>query len=147
MNDETFVREFETGRFTMAQWHHREHIKIGYVYLRRYSFEAALARLHEKLEALNEVHQVPAHPHRGYHETMTVAWLVLVAAILEEYGPEATSDEFCEKHPELLEKTALRLFYSRDLIMSAQAKREFVQPDLASLPGRRRKQEEAAADL
>ncbi len=26
-------------------------------------------------------------PTSGYHETMTVAWLHLVAAMLEEYGP------------------------------------------------------------
>ena len=132
--DDTFLERFEAALFPCSEWHHREHIRIGYLYLRRYPFETARARLHDKLEELNRVHQVPDLPDRGYHETMTVAWLRLVAATLSEYGPAETSEDFCQRNPQLLEKKNLRLFYSRDLMMSARAKREFVEPDLAPLP-------------
>jgi hypothetical protein len=37
-------------------------------------------------------------------------------------------------HPQFSQKKNHRLFYSPDLFMSAMAKREFVEPDLADLP-------------
>jgi hypothetical protein len=137
-DDEMFLERFESALFPCSEWHHREHIKIGYLYLQRLPLEAAMDRMREKLEALNRVHQVPDLPNRGYHETMTEAWLRLVDVTLREFGPAATADAFCDQNPQLLEKRVLRFFYSRELLTSARAKREFVAPDLAPLPQSRR---------
>jgi len=134
IDDEMFLQQFESASLPQEHWHHPQHIKVAYLYLRRYSFEAAMARMREKLIALNAVHKVPDLPARGYHETMTQAWLRLVHVTLCEYGPAETADLFYEQHPQLSEKKALRLFYSRDLLMSPQAKIEFVEPDLTPLP-------------
>lgn len=132
--DEQFIADFEECRWPLDQWHHREHIKLAYLYLRRYRFDAALGRIRERIKAHNVAHQVPDHATRGYHETMTQAWLRLVELTLGEHGPAETADQFYELHPELSEKKVLRLFYSRDRLMSLQAKVEFVEPDLAPLP-------------
>jgi len=134
MDDESLIQQFETATLPQEQWHHPQHIKVAYLYLRRYPFETALARMREKLNALNIVHKVPDLPTRGYHETMTQAWLRLVHLTICEYGPAETADVFYEQNPQLSEKKTLRLFYSRDLLMSPQAKIEFVEPDLAPLP-------------
>src|SRR5262249_39809562 len=116
------------------QWHHREHIKAAYLYLCRYPFEAALPRLRAKIQALNAVHKVPESVKRGYHETMTVAWLRLVHSALCEYGPAENADLFYDAHPELAQSKILRLFYSSERLMSPEAKMAFVEPDLAPLP-------------
>jgi hypothetical protein len=134
MDDETFLREFEAARWPLEDWHHRQHIKVAYLYLRRYPFESAMNRIREKIKALNAVHQVPDLPTRGYHETMTQAWMRLVQLTLCEYGPAQTADCFLDQNPQLSEKKVLRLFYSRDLFMSPRAKIEFLEPDLAPLP-------------
>ena len=133
-NDETFLEKFEAGCWPLEQWHHREHIKVAYLYLRRYPFETAWSRMREKIQAHNAVHRVPDLPTRGYHETMTQAWMRLVYVTLCEYGPAGTADEFYEQHPQLSQTKVLRLFYSRDLFMSPRAKIEFVLPDLAPFP-------------
>lgn len=138
-DDETFLAEFESCRLTQDQWHHRQHIKVAYLYLRRYPFDAAMDRIRERIQALNVVHEVPDLPTRGYHETMTQAWLRLVHHTLCEYGPAKTADEFYEQHPELSQKKNLRLFYSQELMMSPRAKGEFVEPDLAPFPISRKK--------
>lgn len=132
--DEQFLADFEECRLTHEQWRHKQHIKVAYLYLRRYPFETAMNRIRERIQALNAVHQVPDLPDSGYHETVTQAWLRLVQLTLCEFGPAESSDEFYEQHPELSQHKNLRLFYSHDLIMSPKAKQEFVEPDLTPLP-------------
>ncbi len=134
MDDKTFLQRFEAGLWPREEWHHKQHIKIAYLYLRQYPFEAAMTRIREKIKAHNAVHKIPESPTRGYHETMTQAWLRLVHLTLCEYGPAENADAFFERSPQLSEKKVLRLFYSRELFMSPKAKFEFLEPDLAPLP-------------
>jgi hypothetical protein len=65
---------------------------------------------------------------------MTQAWLRLVHCTLCEYGPAASADEFLEAQEHLLNRKALRFFYSHAQLISWRAKTEFVEPDLAPLP-------------
>ena len=134
VDDDLFVAEFEACRWPLERWHHRDHIKLAYLYLRRHRFEDAMAKLRAGIKAHNEAHGIPERLDSGYHETMTQAWLRLVQVALLEYGPAASSDEFYEHHPELSQKKVLRLFYSRERFVSREAKREFLEPDLAPLP-------------
>jgi hypothetical protein len=136
--DEVFLREFEAQRWPLEKWHHRDHVKLAYLYLRRFGFDEAAARMRAGIKVHNAAHGVADSPTSGYHETMTQAWLRLVDLVLREYGPAEDADAFVEQHPELLEKKTLRLFYSRERFMSPDAKVSFVEPDLAPLPRSRR---------
>ena len=137
-DDESFLQQFEAGKWPNEHWHHEQHIKIAYLYLRRYPFAEAAIRIREKIQAHNRANNVPEAPERGYHETMTQAWLRLVHFTLCEYGPAETSDAFYQQSPQLSQKKILRLFYSRDVFMSPRAKTEFLEPDLAPLPRSRK---------
>jgi len=134
MDDKAFLHQFESAALPFTDWHHKQHIKVAYLYLRSYPFDEALERMRESLERLNIAHKVPDEPGRGYHETMTQAWLRLVHVTLCEYGPAENTEAFYEKNPQLSQPKALRLFYSQNILMSARAKAEFVEPDLAPLP-------------
>lgn len=133
-DDEKFLAEFEACRWPLDQWHHQQHIRVAYLYLRRYSFDEAMSRFRERIKAYNAVHNVPDHPTSGYHETMTQAWMRLVYMTIFEYGPQETSERFYEQNPQLSQKKVLRLFYSPELFMSPRAKIEFIEPDLTPLP-------------
>lgn len=134
MDDETFLRLFETATLPRDQWHHREHIRTAYLYLTRYSFDEALQRMRAGIKSLNAAHGTPETPGRGYHETMTQAWIRLVFSALQDKGPTQDSNEFYERHPELSQPRLLRVFYSQELLGSSNAKANFVLPDLAPLP-------------
>ena len=134
MDDESFMAAFEAQTFPLEKWHHREHIRIAYLYLVRLPMDEAIQRVRSGIQALNAAHKVPDALDRGYHETMTQAWMRLVHCTLNEFGPAENADAFVDKHTQLLAKRALLFFYSRDRIMSAEAKRGFVEPDLAPLP-------------
>jgi hypothetical protein len=63
--------------------------------------------------------------------------LHLIAATRQAYRhthPVKTADEFCDMHPQLMTKHALRLFYSPTRRMHPEAKAKFIEPDLAPLP-------------
>lgn len=140
MNDEEFLKKFEAGLFPREQWHHKEHIKVAYLYLRQMPFEQAITRVRQRIKAHNLAQGVSESPTSGYHETMTHAWLRLVEVTLKEYGPTENADAFYEQNSQLWQKKTLRLFYSRELFMAPRAKIEFVEPDLAPLPLSKRNQ-------
>ena len=134
LSDAELLVQFEGCTLPAEQWHHAEHIRIAYLYLRQHDFPAALDWMRAGLKALNAAQNVPESLDRGYHETLTRGWLQLVHVILAEYGPAADSLAFLEAHPELSQRKTLRLFYSRDRLRSWPAKAEFIEPDLAPLP-------------
>ena len=133
-DDDIFIQQFESCTFPFAQWHHRAHVKLAYLYAVRFGRDVAAQKLRDGIRAYNAVNNVPDMPTSGYHETMTMAWLHVIHVTIQVYGPKATADEFFDFHPQLGQKKILRLFYSPELFMSPQAKCEFLKPDLTSLP-------------
>src|SRR5262245_20573228 len=106
MNDETLLRRFEACELTTAEWHHREHVRLAYLYLLGRPYADALDRMRAGLKALNARHQVPETLERGYHETLTQAWMHLVYGALSEYGPAGDSEAFFEEQSHLLARRA-----------------------------------------
>jgi hypothetical protein len=143
--DEAFIRAFEDCTLPFEQWKHRAHIKVAYLYLRRWPYAEALERVRASIKRYNATTNTPESLERGYHETMTVAWMRLVHFTLCEYGPAPSAEEFLEAQEHLLNRKALRFFYSRDRIISWQAKAEFVEPDLVPFPQSRKSPPPAGA--
>jgi hypothetical protein len=129
MNDEEFLSAFEAC--TLEEFHHRDHLKITYLYLRRHPLDVAIMKLRTGLQALAVAWSAPVDEEKGYHETMTQAWVRLVHVALTGCGGAASADAFCDQQPHLLQKTRLQLFYSRERLMTWEAKRQYVEPDLA----------------
>jgi hypothetical protein len=137
MDDAEFLRQFEARTLPFEQWTHRAHVKVAFLYLRDHPFDEALARVRAGIKAYNAANQVPEGPTSGYNETTTVAFVTLVAATMRAYGntfPTPDAERFCETHPQLMTRHALRLFYSPERRMHPEAKARFVEPDLAPLP-------------
>lgn len=134
LGDELLLQQFEAGRLPITRLQHGEHVKLAYLYLCRQTFEPAVARMREGIKRCYAAQGIPEAPATGYHETMTQAWMRLVHFTLCEYGPAKNADDFCERHPQLSQKSLLRLFYSRALFTSPEAKIKFLTPDLAAFP-------------
>jgi hypothetical protein len=134
MNDETLRRRFEAADLSPEEWHHREHVRLAYLYLLAFPYRDALERMRTGLKALNAAQKVPETPERGYHETLTQGWMHLVYGALSEYGPAADSEAFFEEQSHLLARRAMYFFYTRGRLRSAEAKAKFIEPDLTPLP-------------
>jgi hypothetical protein len=94
----------------------------------------AITKVRTGLQTLAAAWDAPVDDlERGYHETITQAWVRLVHLTLNDGGVAASADAFCDQHPTLMQKTHLHLFYSPERLKTWEAKREFVEPDLAPL--------------
>ena len=133
-HDAEFLRAFENCTLPADEWNHRAHVRVAYLYALQHRFDVALEAMRVSLKTYNKSQSVPEAIDRGYHETITRAFMIVISAACQQ-GPRcASSDDFCEQHTELLDKRALLQYYSRDRIMSWEAKRDFISPDLAALP-------------
>ena len=129
------------ARFTAAtiphpEWTHRAHLVIGAWHVHRLGPEAALARLRAGIRRLNDAHGTPNSATSGYHETVTRAYVRLLAQFLAECPAASSLNERLASllGGPLAEKDVLLRFYSRERLMSATARAEWVEPDLAPLP-------------
>ena len=134
MDDATLLAQFEDTTLPMELWDHRQHVKVAYLYLLRHPFEEAVNCMRRSLQAYNTAQNVPDALTRGYHDTLTQAWMQLVHVTLQVYGRCDTADVFVDANAQLLSKRALLFFYTRDRLLSVEAKRDFLPPDLAPLP-------------
>jgi hypothetical protein len=124
MTDDEFAVTVERGEVPEGGFHHRDHLRLAWIYLRRFGREKAGVRIAETIR------RFAAHQGQSarYHETMTQAWLLLVA------GAAGTSfEDVMTARPELLDKEYLATYYSRGLLETEQARLRFVAPDLAPL--------------
>ena len=130
MTDDEFLAAFEAC--TLEEFHHRDHVKVAYLYLRRHPLDDAIAKVRTGLQALAKAWNAPVDDlEKGYHETITQAWVRLVHLALHDHATAGSADTFCDQQPNLMQKTHLQLFYSRERLTTWEAKREFVEPDLA----------------
>ena len=114
MSDDELLSQCETCTLPYEVWtKHRTHVKVAHLWLKQYPFDDALERIRRGIKAYNHAKQIPEGPTMGYNETTTTAFAYLIAAVMQAYSaklPTATADEFCDTHPQLLTKHALRFF-------------------------------------
>jgi hypothetical protein len=131
--DADLLAAFEAATLPRDQWTHREHVRIAFLYASRLELTQAIDRMRYGLLALNKAHGTPESLTRGYHETITVAFMRLIVAACQA-APYNSSGDFCSSRPELMAKDALLKHYSRDRLFSWEAKTSWVEPDLKPLP-------------
>ena len=127
---------FVAGTLPRGQWTHLMHLAIGTWHVHRYGPEEAMTRLRTGIRHLNGRHGTPNSATSGYHETITRAYVQLLAAFLDGC-PAATS--VAERVARVIDgpladQAVLLKFYSRGRLMSPSARATWVEPDVAPLP-------------
>jgi hypothetical protein len=115
----------------LARITHAAHVRVAWWYLRQAPLPEALARFSRALRRFAAAQGAADK----YHETITVAWMALVAERLQA-SPDLDWDAFAARYPELLVRTPsiLARYYSDDCLRSPIARRTFVLPDWARQP-------------
>ena len=127
---------FGRGAIPASEWTHAAHLRVGAWHVHHLGQEVALVRLRAGIRHLNEDHGTVNSETRGYHETITAAYVRFIAQFLASCPREMSFETRVE---ELLASTVaqpefLLCFYSREVLMSPRARREWVEPDLAPIP-------------
>jgi len=129
-----FVASFEATTILKELWTHEAHVHVAWYYARSRPFDDALESMRAGIQKYNVVIGVESSDDSGYHETVTVAWMRIMHALVQGRSGEERFDQFLEAHPELLEKQILLKYYSRACLMSSEARTGFVEPDVSFLP-------------
>lgn len=131
------AERFAAAAIPAAAWTHLTHLQVGAFHVHHLTPEAALKRMRSGIRRLNLVHGTANSATRGYHETMTAAYLRLIAEFLATFPVlmplEARVDALLGS--DVAQPDVLSRFYSRKLLTSARARKRWVDPDLAPLPG------------
>ena len=128
--DREFRAAFEAGAFAPADFSHRAHVRLAYVYLAESDVDLALERIRGALLTFLCHHDIPASK---YHATLTRAWILAVDHFMHR-SPASSADDFIERNPLLLDTKIMLTHYSADLLFSDQARAEFVEPNLDPIP-------------
>jgi hypothetical protein len=110
---------------TLAELPHRDHVRLGWIYLRRAPLAEAAARFVADLQRF----AASLGAAGKYHETITWAYLLWIHACMQRAPLHADSQAFLAAFPELLAPHALRRFYRDETLASPEARRVFVLPD------------------
>ena len=121
------VRLFESCELPAGRWTHRAHLAVAASYLRCYPLPEATARARAHIRRYNESRGNVT----GYHETITVLFLRLVARELQT--DPASLSEFVNGLPARFPVGWLYGYYTKDRLWSAEARSGFVGPDLRPL--------------
>jgi hypothetical protein len=128
--DEEFREAFESLKIPNEMFHHREHIRMAWIYSRAFSQEEALTRIVEGIQAFAKHHNVSAK----YHHTITVAWMRLVSQAALQATPAPDFQTFAAANPELFHAKRLEDYYSAVRLKSDAARHNWLEPDLRTLP-------------
>ena len=129
LTDEEFLKQFEMATLPAEQFNHEAHVRAGWLYLREYAIGEAIDRFCRSLRAFAAAVGATGK----YHETMSVAWMLLIAERLSATR-ELDWRAFAERHPELFAKPPLLLqYYSSTTLDSDRARNGFVMPEKVSL--------------
>lgn len=127
MNGDELIAHFEGGTTPPETFHHAEHVRLAFEYLRRYT---ALEALEKFSSALKRFAAAQGKAER-YHETITWAYLLLIRERLARLACTQTWEEFMERNPDLLlwKDGVLSALYRPETLASDLARHTFVLPD------------------
>ncbi len=130
---DALIAGFEACTLDRAKWTHAAHVTTALAYVRAHGREEATRRMRANIRKYNAA---VGGPPNGYHETITLAWIAVIARFVKERAGER-DEPFVTLLGALLEKCGskdhLLSHYSRELLFSNLARAEWVPPDLVRL--------------
>jgi hypothetical protein len=122
--DEEFLAALEAGTLSPAQFDHRGHLRAGFLYLRRHDFPGACVAMKRAVQGFAR-----SLGKAGlYHETLTIAYLSLIAERLADEPADLAFDRFLERYPELSSRAYFERYYPRGTLDAPEARATFVLP-------------------
>ena len=125
-NESALLSAFLNDQIDSRDFRHADHVRVGFELLDRHTFPDALAAYSVALRGIAARAGNPG----AYHETITVAFLSLIAEH-RLAGHHTEFDDFVRDNPELMDKSLIGHWYPPERLMSDIARRTFVMPEAA----------------
>ena len=119
----TLVDRLERCLLSNTEFHHHHHLAVAATYLYATDAESAINKMRATL-----LRFVAHHGGNRYHETITHFWVIQVEKHLDR--GLCLQDSVERVTHALPDKNLIYQYYSRKVLDSAQAKQDWVPPDL-----------------
>jgi hypothetical protein len=124
------VSAFEACSFHPSEFRHYQHLTVALWYVWHLSPDEAIAKMTKGIRRLAET-----YGKTGYHETITLFWLRIVADFVAEHQQKTSLMAIANALIDSCnDKDLIGQFYSAELLATDKAKAEWVEPDLKALP-------------
>lgn len=136
MTDDQLVAAFEGCTICNEEFHHQDHVRMGFLYMSRFPGLEGIRRFSDGLEKLAAASGKPSL----YHETITWAFLLLIrerlARALQRSGRLPSWEEFAADNKDLLRGNdhVLKEYYRDETLRSELARKTFLLPDRSFTP-------------
>lgn len=129
------AREFTDRSLPCEEWTHEAHLRVGLWHVVRYGETEALDRLRRGIRSYNGVCGVENTDTSGYHETTTRFYVKLIGHFLATRDTGEPIDSLSHDLISALGDKQLPFdYYSRERLMSVEARRAWLEPDLRPMP-------------
>lgn len=127
MTEEDRIARFESGHTSPETFHHADHVRLAFEYLRRYT---AIEALDKFSTALQRFAAAQGKADR-YHETITWAYLLLIRERMAHAKCTQTWEQFAQQNLDVLmwRPSLLERYYRRQTLDSNLARKTFIFPD------------------
>ena|SRR5579862_2025137 len=125
LSDAEFLAAFHACSLPPSCFRHADHLRLAWLHVRQHPLSIAIDNVRRGIQAYAEHLRKPDL----YHETVTVAWVRLIAS-----HDEPTFDAFLGLNAHRLNGELLHRFWSPEQLQSEKARREWVDPDRMQLP-------------
>ncbi|MEP4485506.1 MAG: hypothetical protein ABJ013_07760 [Halioglobus sp.] len=130
--DREFKNRVESCNFPVAEFDHKAHIRLAYVYLAENSTVETVHLVRDTLTAL--LRHAGVDPSQKYHETLTEAWVLAVSHFMRNTDDSQSADDFIKKNTAMLDSKIMMTHYSPEILFSDEARKAFVEPNLDPIP-------------
>jgi hypothetical protein len=129
--DVEFRQRFAAGKVPPQDFSHKAHLRLAYVHLVANGPDRAVATFRSDLQRFLRIHKIdPAK----FHETLTQSWLRAVWHFMQRAGDTSGGDDFLKRSTPLHDPKAMLTHYSKNVLFSMEARRQFIEPDLDPIP-------------
>ncbi|MGA8309939.1 MAG: hypothetical protein WB755_07910 [Terriglobales bacterium] len=127
MTDCELIEQFELGTLSNENFHHREHVRVAFLYLSKYPVLEALQVFSTALRKFAAAHGRP----QLYHETITWAYILLIRERMARVGKKQDWEDFARNNTDLLtwKDGLLGQYYREETLRSDLARSIFILPD------------------
>ncbi len=127
---ECFIHAFEDCSLPRSEWTHTRHLVMALWYIRRHKRDEATRLIRDGIQRYNQAQG----NHTGYHETITKAWIAVIEAFLSKRGRNLPDSVLAgELLHECGDKDYLLWFYTKERLLSDEARSRWLDPDLARI--------------
>lgn len=132
---DTLLHAFQECSLPRSQWTHEAHLTVAlWYFLFGESESEAIDAIRNGIKRYNAVNGIESTPNSGYHETLTLFWAQTVREYLADESRNRSIVYLANGLiVEYADRTLPFHHYTREHLMSSEARNNWVEPDLRAI--------------